>query len=455
MKRFALLLVCAAGCVTPPAQPSSPAGPETHALWIHPWSVVPDAGKKNSAQKEADMQAFVAQCAQAGFDLLVPLVKYEGYLYWHSKRFPELVHPDFKDFDFVESMTRHAHAKGLKVHAWFCDFIEIESSRVVKEHPEWCMLNPDGKRTTSEMLNATRPYWIVWMCPAQRPGYVDGHLIPLWEDLVRETRIDGGHHDYIRYPGDVAPDHYCYCDYCVDDIPRSQKMFYSSMPDHVRDPKPDMPRPEASWHRDYTIRPSGWDTMSRADKAKWLLGGKTMKDGPVDLNYFFYEYRVDAITRYKRLATARTRAIRPEFEWSAAVFKNPYLSGRNIGQRWTDWTDQVDQMMPMNYRSHFPVEFERFLTQLEETVKWQKELCGDKCKLLAGIDASYIYKEEAEAADEATRKNPPAGYYPESKLIRTIEACRKGGADGIVIFCAANLPEKKLWGAVEKSFAGR
>ncbi|MEI9972749.1 MAG: hypothetical protein WDO73_12225 [Ignavibacteriota bacterium] len=34
---------------------------------------------------------------------------------WHSKRFPQLIAPRYKDFDLVENLVREAHDQGIEV----------------------------------------------------------------------------------------------------------------------------------------------------------------------------------------------------------------------------------------------------------------------------------------------------------------------------------------------------
>jgi len=49
--------------------------------------------------------------------------------------------------------------------------------------------------------------------------------------------------------------------------------------------------------------------------------------------------------------------------------------------------------------------------------------------------------------------DPPSGFFPEEKLLRTIETVRKAGADGVVIFAAGIIQRNKLWPALEKALA--
>jgi hypothetical protein len=74
-----------------------------------------------------------------------------------------------------------------------------------------------------------------------------------------------------------------------------------------------------------------------------------------------------------------------------------------IGQRWTDFASWVDIMMPMTYRSHFPGDFETFLTLLGEYVRYQNAWSRGLCHTYIGITGHYIYKEEYEPVQEMSK----------------------------------------------------
>ena len=480
---------------------------EGRGIWVHPG----DLGKSEEQVKE-----FFQLCQKSNINIVIPLVKDTGgAIFWHSRKFSAAIHPDYRDFDLLRAAAKYARKYKIKIHPWLCDFTESKNSPAFKEHPEWAMLNPDGGYTSDEKLSEGRSYDIVWMCPARRPGYTDQWLLPMIEEIVTDYKVDGVHHDYVRYPGDVAPDSYCFCDYCLEHYLEYNHFFYSNRPDDYIPLKVVLPREEANWDYDLTLKPKNWSSMSRREKAEYLLEGKTINRQ--DMDYFFYETRCDAITQFVREATERARKIKPDIEFSAAVFINPMMSARNIGQRWTDFAPWVDFMMPMNYRSHFQGSFEDYLAYLEDYVRAQKEWCGGKSKLYTGVTGHYIYKEEREpwekaqeilrselmslfkkeelkelmmknveylkkfSADRAQELNeifksflqgkveskallegiskvfadPPQGFFPEEKLLRAIETMRKAEADGVVIFAGGIITRNKLWPALEKAFADK
>jgi uncharacterized lipoprotein YddW (UPF0748 family) len=487
---------------------------EGRAVWAPPGSV---------AFNDSSTKVFVEHCKRANINVIVLLVEYTDKQVWyHSKKFAGSIAPGFKDFDPLAAVIREAHKYGIRVHAWLCDFTQSSDGPIMQRHPEWAARNPEGKITTdAELLGGGVPYDQNWMCPARRPGYTDQWLIPMIEEIVSDYDVDGIHHDYVRYPGDVAPDSYCFCDYCLEEMLKYAHLFYEAYPDSIFPSIPVLPNPTANWSTDVTVRPKGWDQWDRKKKAEFFLTGSFLKGGPSDLDYFFYTFRQDAINRFAREAWEHASAIKPNIEFSAAVFKNPIMSGRFIGQRWTDFSPWIDIMMPMVYRSHFPaVNFDTFLTMLEEYTRYEYRWAMDRSHLSVGLDVHYIYNEERlfpsdalhaadslrvlhgmerdrylqriqsryslvrehlrQVAPEVEKKltpkilelgtlageqlvllqevvaslnsNPPEDYYPKEKLRRAIEAVRKGGGNGIVIYDAGGLTSRKLWPVLEELF---
>ena len=364
----------------------SSAAPEVHALWAHP----PEAGTTAES-----VRAFVAKCKRAHIDVIVMDVKdSNGGLYWKSKKFPQAIARGYENFDMLEHLVREAHAVGIRVDAWLVDYLEGANGAAMRAHPEWAQLNPDGETTLSEKLGKTRPYPYVWMCPAQRPGYTDQWLIPLYEEIATNYKVDSLHHDYVRYPGDVAPDSYCFCDYCLKHIPRYAMLSYQTRADERYRVTPAQNIIHANWWSDPTMVPPNWNDLDRREKADFILNGRTIPGGAPDMRYFFYDYRVHQIDTFVRETTERVKKINPKTEISAAVFKNPILSSRFIGQHWDRWNQWIDVYMPMTYRSHFAGSFDAYLEHLTETTERQLEWTGRGRPLYAGIASTYLFREE-------------------------------------------------------------
>jgi len=406
---------------------------EAHAVW---------AGAADAGTTIESVRTFVTTLKRAHIDAVVMCAKEtNGNVYWHSKRFPQAVAPRYSDFDMVENLVREGHEQGIQIHLWLCDFHDGENGPAFKEHPEWAQLNPDGRTTNTEML-LDRRYNGLWMCPAQRPGYTDQWLLPMIEELAANYAVDGIHHDYVRYAGDVAPDSYCFCDYCLEHLPRHALLHWETGPKERQRVQVVRTHMEANWEATPDMLPAGWEQMDRREKADVILNGRTLPGGPPDMRYFFYEYRVDQIARFVREACERVRKINPKIQMSAAVFKNPIQSGRYLGQKWSDWTPWIDVFMPMSYRSHFLGDFETYCDHLAEITARQLEWTRHEKPLYAGIFTSDLFKEERESRT-----------YPPEKLARSIDAARKARPDGIVLFSAGSITRQNLWPAVESAFS--
>lgn len=213
-----------------------------------------------------------------------------------------------------------------------------------------------------------------------------------------------------------------------------------------------------------------------------------------------------SVIAFARMAFEEGRKVRPAIEFSAAVFKNPVHSGRFIGQDWRRFSPWVQYLMPMDYRSHYPGDFETHLDLLAESVCMQKEWAAGFKHLWIGIASGFLYNEEREPLQrirdllrsggqpaaiqkafdpiaESLRKyspdlhgsisgflqNPgspqpvardidaffakvPPGFYPGEKLTRTLERVKAQGVEGIVIFSASGISSAGLWDAVEEFF---
>ena len=467
------------------------------AVWAHP---------RDAGTTEASVRAFVDRLATAHVNTVVMEVKTATGLFWPSTRFAEAVVPEYRTFDYPAVLIREAHARGIQVHAWFFDFAEGADSPVVRAHPEWLARSPEGTPTTVEVLRG-RPYRLAWMCPAQRPGYTDQWLIPVIVEFAARYDVDAIHHDYVRYPGDLAPDTYCFCDFCLKALPAHASYQSQARPDDPLLSPFDRPHLEAHWERSPRVLPPNWDQYSRAMKSRLLLEGSFFAGGNRDLDYFFYEYRTHHIAQFTRDVFEAVRAVKPRIEVSAAVFRNPVQSGRFIGQDWRRFAPWVQYLMPMDYRGHYAGSFETHLDLLAESIQQQKAWARDFAHLWIGVAATQLYDEERQplqqlraialsggsgiearpafdrvatrlrrfapdlhaalaafvAAPDASAElvaridaflaDPPAGYYPPEKLTDTLERVRAQDVEGVVVFSTSGLTSTKLWDAIAAFFA--
>lgn len=391
---------------------------------------------------------YLDSLAETGFNHLFLNVKQgHGRLCWPSNLYPEAVHPDYRDFDLPAIAIEEGHRRGIAVHAWMIDFMEGEDGYAYSRHPEWAARNALGEPTNQEILRGRR-FDAVWMCPAQRPGYTDQYLVPLYAELAARYAFASLHHDYIRYPGDLAPDQYCFCDSCLTELPRWAGYLNECNPEEPYFHELyDRPYLEAHWEQSPRVLPANWDTLARQFKARFLLEGSFFDGGRHDLDTFFYEYRKFWITQFARDSAVAARRKRPGQQVSGAYFKNPIHSGRFIGQDWRTFAPWSDLCIPMDYRDHFPGTMDDYLMLLRETIERQKAWCAPKDAepferqdLWIGFAIWPLYREV------------PEGPYDADRVRRTLECIGESGVEGVVMFCSGDLDRYGVRAAVRSFF---
>jgi len=158
-------------------------------LHTHHWSQNPDKGRKE-LRKDVEMMAeenmnFIIAVAKPGFG--------EITTYYKSSIYPK---SSYYKWDALEALIEESHSRGLEVHAMFCPFPGGKDNPTLRDHPELCIVDRNGKRFN-------------WADPA-KPEVKRIELEAILE-VVNKYDVDGVYLDYIRYPGS----NYCYCDYCV------------------------------------------------------------------------------------------------------------------------------------------------------------------------------------------------------------------------------------------------
>ncbi len=397
-------------------------------------------GSSEAGKTQAEVDAYVDRMHRAGFNLLLVHLKGgDGKIYWPSEKFAPIVADGYQEFDLPAALLKACNERGVRLHAWFIDY--MDGKQTFAEHPEWAMRNAKGQPTSSEVLRG-KSFDAVWMCPAQRPGYTDQRLVPLYAEFAEKYDFEAIHHDYVRYPGDLAPDQYCFCDYCLEALPKWAGYQSEAFPETpFFHELYDREYLEAHWEQSPRVLPANWATLDRASKSRFLLEGGFFHGGRADLDYFFYTYRVEQIREFCRLCSEGVTSARPGMKISAAVFKNPIHSGRFIGQDWRRFEGFVDHMLPMDYRDHFPNDFETYLVLLRESILSQQKWAANFEALWPGFAINFLYREE----DEAGKKAGP------EKLLRVIQTIKETGVDGLIVFCEGQLHEYGLWDTVREA----
>ncbi|MBS1724265.1 MAG: family 10 glycosylhydrolase [Armatimonadetes bacterium] len=396
-------------------------------------------GPSDFGLDRATVSETVARVADHGFNLLLPEVKGgHGLLRYPSKRFAQAVQKPYDEFDFPAVLLEECRKRGVEVHAWFIDFFEGEDSPAFRAHPEWAARDAKGRCTNEEQLRGER-FTGMWMCPAQHAGYSSEWLVPIYEEFAAMYDFDAVHHDYVRYPGDLAPDQYCFCDSCLQALPEwagyTNPVFLDEPFDHALYDREYL---EAHWEQSPRVLPAYWERLNRAERSRFLLEGSFFRYGRQDLDYFYYQFRKNAIRRFVDAARAKCLSARPSIQVSAAVFKNPIHSARFIGQAWNEWAGAVDTMIPMDYRDHYPGTMENYLGLLRETIGRQKCWSSEAgaSRYLTGF-ALWPLVRGGEL--ESNRS---------SHLRQVVQLVESENEEGWVMFCLGDLVRYDLWKAV-------
>ena len=240
----------------------------------------------------------VDRLADAGIELIIPLMKTNGPVSYQSK----VAHVAgwCKDWDPLETLAHEANRAGVKLHPWLCVFREGEGSALMEAHPELVAVSKPPSEREREMMAArprrqgTQRRGPDWACP--RAPEVQDYEAALYEELMAYD-VAGVHLDYIRYGSRRT----CYCERCRSACREA----------HGFDPV-DLERTDAR-------------------TGDWL------------------EVRAQPVTQFVERMHKATRAKAKEL--SAAVFTSYPSCYESQGQDWADWAERglVDLMLPMNY----------------------------------------------------------------------------------------------------------
>jgi uncharacterized lipoprotein YddW (UPF0748 family) len=140
---------------------------------------------------EAQTQAFVEKCAQAGITVLIPGLSAGPSPLWRTELEPYAA--DQKPvldagYDALEALIRHAHKAGIAVYPSVAVYF---GGQLIKEHPEWETRDREGRPSRDTYGSETLAY----SYPKARQA-----KIRMLMDLVTGYDIDGILLDRLRYP---------------------------------------------------------------------------------------------------------------------------------------------------------------------------------------------------------------------------------------------------------------
>lgn len=238
----------------------------------------------------------VRRYADAGFNLLLPEVIYNGYTAYPSRVLP--MQNLWNGLDILKIIVDEAHRNKIEVHPWVWVFRAghpADKGGILTAHPDWAAVDKDG--------DATGYVGSYWLCPSI-PGARE-LLLDAYKELVTRYKIDGIHLDYVRF----------------DDQSKVSTCFNKSCRDQFIEK--------------YGINPCMIEPFTKP-VIDWHL------------------WREDLINSFVRQVSDELRMIRPNLKISAAV-GNPYNTARiDLLQNWMNWVDNrwVDFLIPMGYTAN-------------------------------------------------------------------------------------------------------
>ena len=388
MKRLAVLVsgVCAALFWTAFVK-AAPA--ETRALWV----------LRTSLTSPASITALVRTAHEQGFNTLLVQVRGRGDAYYASELEPraaDLSHQP-ASFDPLRAVLAEAHQAGIRVHAWVClDLVSsavdlpVSQEHIVYRHPEWLMV----PRPIAQQIARLDP---------KNPSYVG--------QIARWTR---GELELVEglYASPLQPEAAVYTRQVIADLVTRYDLDGVHL-DYAR-----FPNPQFDYSR-FAIAEFRADMRPRLEPAvQRELDAAEASDLFAYPDRFPAEWRAFRRNRLTALVADLRRAVRaarPDAIVTVAVTPDPQDAFDERLQDWRGWLESrlVDAVAPMAYTQE-PARF-------AEQIAAARDIAGGRA-VWAGIGAYRL---------------TPA------QTVENIEAARKLGAAGIVLFSYDSLTGPK------------
>ena len=110
-----------------------------------------------------DKEEFAKTLEEAHVDSITCFARcHHGWLYYPSKKFPELIHPGLKNKNFLLEQIEACHKRGIKVPVYTTAQWD---GRIMREHPEWLAVDENGEFIDTQGVPAPHFYGTV-----QKPG---------------------------------------------------------------------------------------------------------------------------------------------------------------------------------------------------------------------------------------------------------------------------------------------
>ncbi len=187
-------------------------------LDFHTSEYIPDVAKDFNAEE------FVETLERANVDSITCFSRcHHGWLYYPSKKFPELIHPSLTNHNLLPEQIEVCHKHNIKVPI----YTTVQwDGRVAREHPEWLAVDADGEYIDTQGVPKPHFYYTICLNSGYREFFKD-HLQDII-DVIGVDNIDGFFMD-ILFKAD------CNCEHCrakmkplgFDNTKKSDRLAYS------------------------------------------------------------------------------------------------------------------------------------------------------------------------------------------------------------------------------------
>lgn len=167
-------------------------------LDFHTSEFVPDVAA------EFDPEVFGDTLERAHVDSITCFGRcHHGWLYYPSKKFPELVHPNLKDKSLLIHQIDACHKRGIRVPI----YTTVQwDKRVMEGHPEWLCRDENGAFIDTQHVPEPHFYYHICINSGYREFFKE-HLIDMIQ-VVGPEKVDGIFMDILFHLD-------CCCDSCM------------------------------------------------------------------------------------------------------------------------------------------------------------------------------------------------------------------------------------------------
>lgn len=280
---------------------------------------------RNSILSERNIQDVVDFASENGINNLFVQVRGRGDALYQSAIVPRSALLRNDNFDPLKIIIEKAHAKGIKVHAWFNVYVlwsagQVPYSRnhLFFQKQEW--FDHNGKET--KPLELLKKYKDgkgndegIYLAP-HHPE-VNKYLLAVFREVVATYDIDGLHLDYIRYKDSQYGKNVTAIDEYAKSKGENPNLFLSMKA-----------RGSLKEDSQFTAKVTRWG-----------------------------DYKRQAITDLVKKTDKMIEEVRPDCILSAAVKPNLYEARDRFYQEWDVWlaAGYLDWAIPMNYSASLRV----------------------------------------------------------------------------------------------------